>query len=56
MKMPFGKYKGQQLEDLPTSYLYWLAENIEGNAELVKEAEEQLTLRKGEGVPRGSER
>lgn len=54
MKIPFGKYKGQQLEDVPTSYLYWLAENIEGNAALVKEAEDQITMRNGEGVPRGT--
>lgn len=54
MKMPFGKYKGEQLEDLPDSYLYWIAENIEGNAELVKEAEDQLAMRQGQGVSRGA--
>lgn len=24
--MPFGKYKGQDVEDLPSSYLDWLTE------------------------------
>lgn len=24
MKMPFGKFKGQEIEDLPDSYLCWL--------------------------------
>jgi len=27
--MPFGKYKGRKLGDLPLSYLRWLAENID---------------------------
>jgi len=26
--MPFGKYKGQKMGDLPVEYLKWLAENI----------------------------
>lgn len=25
--MPFGKYKGEYLEDIPTSYLIWVLEN-----------------------------
>ena len=50
--MPFGKHKGEQMEDLPTSYLYWIAENLDDHAEIQKEAEEQLTLRRGEGVVR----
>ena len=28
MIMPWGKFKGQDLESLPSSYLRWLAENI----------------------------
>jgi hypothetical protein len=27
--MPFGKHRGRELEELPDSYLIWLAENIE---------------------------
>ncbi|MGH8373262.1 MAG: putative quorum-sensing-regulated virulence factor [Gammaproteobacteria bacterium] len=27
--MPFGKHKGKTIEDLPSSYLHWLAENCE---------------------------
>lgn len=52
MRMPFGKYKGEELEDLPTSYLYWLCENVDGNAALIKEAENQLAMRGGQGVER----
>lgn len=27
--MPFGKHKGQKLEDVPASYLLWCSENVE---------------------------
>jgi hypothetical protein len=27
--MPFGKYKGEYISDLPIDYLEWLYENIE---------------------------
>lgn len=52
MKMPFGRYKGEDMEDLPTSYLYWLAENLESHPQIQQEAENQLKLREGHGVPR----
>jgi Putative quorum-sensing-regulated virulence factor len=26
-KMPFGKYKGQLMQDVPASYLHWLWTN-----------------------------
>jgi uncharacterized protein (DUF3820 family) len=52
MMMPFGKYKGQRLEDIPTDYLQWAAENVEGRSELIAEIENQLTMRRGEGVVR----
>ena len=29
MDMPFGKHKGQPIEDLPSSYLRWLAESCD---------------------------
>lgn len=28
MKMPFGKYKGEEIGDLPSTYLEWLVENV----------------------------
>ena len=27
IKMTFGKFKGRRIEDLPSSYVRWLAEN-----------------------------
>jgi len=51
MKMPFGKHKGEDFEDLPTDYLQWLAENLD-KEDLVEEAEYQLKLRDREGVVR----
>ena len=49
--MPFGKYKGKELQDIPASYLLWLynedlnhlqlKEHIEDNMEVLeKEIEE----------------
>ena len=29
MKMPYGKFKGQDIEEIPSGYLKWLAENID---------------------------
>lgn len=53
MKMPFGKHRGVDLEDLDDSYLQWVAENLDDKPELQREAENQLTLRRGVGVNRG---
>lgn len=55
MKMPWGKHKGEDMEDLPTGYLLWLAENCDSEP-IQSEAQNQLQLREGRGVPRGDER
>ena len=49
--MPFGEHKGEPMEDLPDSYLLWLAENLESGP-VLREAEDQLKLREGVGVVR----
>lgn len=36
--MPFGKHKDEEIEDLPSSYIKWLAENIEDDDEIRLEA------------------
>lgn len=58
MKMPFGKYgphKGdhREIEDLPGDYIKWALENLGWlNSSIRTEMENQLKLRKGEGVVR----
>jgi uncharacterized protein (DUF3820 family) len=45
MKMPFGKYKGEDLEDVPTGYLLWLLENGENlSSALIEEIENQIGI------------
>jgi hypothetical protein len=29
MRLPWGKHKGEDIEDVPSDYLRWLAENCE---------------------------
>ena len=36
MKLPFGKFKGREIEELPSSYLLWLAENMDESNPLNK--------------------
>lgn len=38
MIMPFGKYKGEQLGDIPDNYLQWIIDNVDDLA-LVKAAQ-----------------
>lgn len=54
MKMPFGKFKGHDLEDVPNSYLDWLYENMviqyDRDKELHRAIGEELENRDIEGV------
>lgn len=52
MKMPFGKYRDEELEDIPTSYLEWCLRELELSDDLAEEMENQLRMRAGEGVVR----
>jgi len=52
-RMPFGKHKGVRLELIEASYIRWILENCERlDPELQEELENQLILRRGEGVVR----
>lgn len=59
-KMPFGKHKGEFLQDIPTDYLAWLSETLEpgkyNNDAVLAEIENQIKLRDGEGVSREPEK
>lgn len=51
--MPFGKHKGEFVEDLPTDYMYWVLENVERiDPTLQEELEKQLAMKRGEGAAR----
>jgi uncharacterized protein (DUF3820 family) len=53
MKMPFGKYKGEPVEDIPADYLEWALENCDLRPALQVEMEAQLAMKRGEGASRG---
>jgi exodeoxyribonuclease X len=53
LRMPFGKHKGELIEDLPEDYLYWCLENVEDlSPALQEEMEKQLQMKKGGGAAR----
>ena len=53
MKMPFGKHRGEELEDIPTDYLEWCLREMESlRPALAEEMENQIRMRAGEGVLR----
>jgi uncharacterized protein (DUF3820 family) len=45
--MPWGKYQGEQIQDVPRRYLNWLLEQdwIDEHEELVEAIEDQLAVR-----------
>ena len=49
MKMPWGKFKGKDIHDLPSSYLLWIAENVnedsDFNKKIVKEVDQEYSHR-----------
>ena len=54
--MMFGKYKGEEIGDLPENYLRWLWKNIELREPLLSEIREILYPAKREMVAPGMER
>ncbi len=52
-RMPFGKHKGEPIEDVPTGYIEWALESMERLDKRVREEmEAQLVMRRSEGVVR----
>lgn len=45
MKMPFGQYRGIEIDKLPSSYLHWLAENCDWNDAVCEAADEEWQFR-----------
>lgn len=53
MKMPFGKHKGEFIEDLPKDYIEWVLGNCDFlRDDLREELENQILLSEGKGVVR----
>ena len=44
MQMPWGAFKGEEIEDIPSGYLKWLAENCEDD-EICTAADEEYRWR-----------
>lgn len=40
--MPFGKYRGEYLEDIPLNYLQWVYDNLELKVDLEDEIGELI--------------
>ena len=51
MRMPFGKYKGQDLDALPDEYLLWVIANIPLREPLGSAISEEMALRGYEELP-----
>ena len=46
MLMPFGKYRGTLIEDIPTDYLEWVVEVIDShNPRLLEAIKDELSMR-----------
>ena len=50
MKMPFGKYQGYKLEEIPKAYLKWVAESLDLYGELREAIFDELLGKFGEKV------
>ena len=48
MILPFGKYKGQEIEATPTAYLKWFEENVEASVQLREAINAELKIRTSE--------
>jgi uncharacterized protein (DUF3820 family) len=51
MRMPFGKYKGHDLDALPDAYLLWVLANIPLRDPLGSAITEEMALRGYEELP-----
>ncbi len=51
----FGKHRGEDIEDVPTSYLQWVSENFDDNEDneaLLEEVDEEIDRRVRCGLER----
>lgn len=55
MRMPFGKYRGFQVDDLPEDYLQWLIDNVDLREPLRSAVYETVGLEMSASLPAGNE-
>jgi Putative quorum-sensing-regulated virulence factor len=57
MQMPFGKHRGEELEDLPEDYIHWLVTEFDGLRPYLRQRlEEELQKREEEDRARRQQR
>jgi len=56
MRMPFGKYEGHEIDDIPLDYLDWLAENCDLYGRLRDEVLDVLSAPEIERIQRQRQR
>jgi hypothetical protein len=49
--MPFGKYQGEDLSQIPTHYLEWLRDNVELRSWLDRQVREEMARRRWQSAP-----
>lgn len=54
--MPFGKYKGTKMANVPASYLIWIYENNKCSIEVIKYVRENLDVLKEESKRENSKK
>ena len=45
IEMPWGKHKGEFIDSLPSSYLYWLANDCDWDTKIQEAADEEWQWR-----------
>jgi uncharacterized protein (DUF3820 family) len=51
--MPFGKYKGEQLLDIPVTYLEWIYDNVDLRGDLAAGVKKAIDMLRAEKNRRG---
>jgi len=53
--MPFGKYKGSTLEELPSDYMFWCIENLTSKEDIVSAMRREMSYREANDLHRDAD-